>query len=48
MTRTRWAAALAATALLAGVTACSGDDSSTATPSDGTASSGTASEPAAA
>ena len=42
MTRTRWAAALAATALLAGLTACSGDDSSTAAPSQDTASSDTA------
>ena len=33
MTRTRWATALAATALLAGLTACSGDASSTAAPS---------------
>ena len=32
MTRTRLTAALAAAALLAGLTACSGDDSSTATP----------------
>src|SRR6478735_7739282 len=51
MTRTRWATALAATALLAGLTACSGDDSSTAAPSqdkasEDTAPSDTASEPA--
>src|SRR6478609_683744 len=46
MTRTRWASALAAAALLAGLTACSGDDSSTAAPSQDTASSDTASEPA--
>ena len=39
MRRTRLVAALAATALLAGLTACSGDDSSTATPS-GNASTG--------
>ncbi len=43
MTRTRWATALAATALLAGLTACSGDASSTAAPSQDTASSDTAS-----
>ena len=43
MTRTRWATALAATALLAGLTACSGDASSTAAPSQDTASSDKAS-----
>ena len=46
MTRTRWATALAAAALLAGLTACSGDDSSTAAPSEDRASSDTTSEPA--